>query len=358
MKKFTLILISILSISLLAVAQIKFVVYLNDDKPVELLAENVDSITFGTSQSEGETPIQPSSPKTLYFINTENWNEVLVYLWVDGVGSEYAPWPGVKATKENYSLYGYKVYSYDLSGIEKFDKIIFNNGSPGDGNQTSDLNINYETPCLMYDEWYSSKEDAIRNSIHNGHVYVDLGLPSGLLWATCNVGADSPEDNGDYFAWGETEPKDYYHWETYKLSANGNYYSMTKYCLSTSYGTVDNKNILELSDDAANANWGGDWRMPTKEEMDELCNKCTWTKTTINGVDFYKITSRSNGRSIIWPLAGYRDGYNLKEGGELECYWSSSLYDGGYSYFAFCKSDDYLEDRHIGFSVRPVLSKD
>ena len=139
---------------------------------------------------------------------------------------------------------------------------------------------------------------------------------------------------------------------------------MTKYCLSPSYGTVDNKNILELSDDAANANWGGDWRMPTKEEMDELCNKCTWTETTINGVDFYKITSRSNGRSIIWPLAGYRDGYNLKEGGELGCYWSSSLYYGGYSYFALCitralrKSDDYLEDRHIGFSVRPVLSKD
>ena len=244
MKKFTLILISILSISLLAVAQIKFVVYLNDDKPVELLAENVDSITFGTSQSEGETPIQPSSPKTLYFINTENWNEVLVYLWVDGVGSEYAPWPGVKATKENYSLYGYKVYSYDLSGIEKFDKIIFNNGSPGDGNQTSDFNINYETPYLMYDEWYSSKEDAIRNSIHNGHAYVDLGLPSGLLWATCNVGADSPEDNGDYFAWGETQPKAHYNWETYKW-CEGSYYTQTKYCTLSAFGIVDKKIILE-----------------------------------------------------------------------------------------------------------------
>lgn len=346
MKKFTLILISILSISLLAVAQIKFVVYLNDDKPVELLAENVEKITFGTSQSEEETPIQPASPKTLYFINTENWNEVLVYLWVDGVGSEYAPWPGVKATKENYSLYGYKVYSFDLSGIEKFDKIIFNNGSSGDGNQTSDFNINYETPYLMYDEWYSSKEDAIRNSIHNGHVYVDLGLHSGLLWATCNVGADFTEDYGDYFAWGETEPKMSYTAENYTYEDNSLY-------------------VLPLSVDAANANWGGDWRMPTEDEIDELITFCIWSYVTINGVDVYKVTSKFNGRSIILPLAGYRNGYNLEDDGYFGYYWSPYFRDYSSYWLAGCITLDYrnrphidVKDRHLGLSVRPVLSKD
>lgn len=134
--------------------------------------------------------------------------------------------------------------------------------------------------------------DNVKNrGFHSGHEYVDLGLSSGTLWATCNVGATKPEDVGDYFAWGETRPKEEYNWETYKW-CKGRYDTQTKYCTDSDHGTVDNKSILELSDDAANVNWGGDWRMPTKEELDELHTECTWTWTTQNGVKGCKITSK------------------------------------------------------------------
>ena len=108
----------------------------------------------------------------------------------------------------------------------------------------------------------------------NGHDYVDLGLPSGTKWATCNVGATAPEEYGDYFAWGETEPKTTYNWDTYKW-CNGSEDTFTKYNTKSSYGTVDNKTQLELADDAARANWGGQWRMPTDAEWTELCKNCT-----------------------------------------------------------------------------------
>ncbi|MCQ2319676.1 MAG: hypothetical protein MJZ90_12290 [Bacteroidales bacterium] len=114
-------------------------------------------------------------------------------------------------------------------------------------------------------------ENGIEVTLTAAHEYVDLGLPSGLLWATCNVGADSPEDYGDYFAWGETETKSDYDWDTYKW-CNGSYNTLTKYNTKSSYGTVDNKTTLELSDDAARANWGGSWRMPTEAEFQELIN--------------------------------------------------------------------------------------
>ena len=159
----------------------------------------------------------------------------------------------------------------------------------------------------------------------NGHEYVDLGLPSGLKWATCNVGANSPEEYGDYFAWGETEPKDYYNWRTYKY-CNGTYDTMTKYCTNSNYGVVDNKTTLELTDDAARVNWGGKWRMPTKAEQDELRENCTWEWTTQNGVNGYKVTSKVNRRnSIFLPAAGCRLYENLSDAGSNGYYWSSSL---------------------------------
>ena len=160
----------------------------------------------------------------------------------------------------------------------------------------------------------------------NGHAYVDLGLPSGLKWATCNVGATIPEGYGDYFAWGETKPKDYYYWGTYKY-CNGTYDTMTKYCDNSKYGTVDNKTELELTDDAARINWGGKWRMPTRAEQDELRNtsNCTFTWTTQNGVKGYKVTSKKNGNSIFLPAAGFRDEDYLYNTGSSGYYWSSSL---------------------------------
>ena len=192
--------------------------------------------------------------------------------------------------------------------------------------------------------------------LENGHDYVDLGL--SVKWATCNVGASKPEDYGDYFAWGETTAKTTYSWSTYKY-CNGSYNTLTKYNNSSSYGSVDNKTVLDKEDDAAAVNWGGAWRMPTKAEQDELREQCTWTWTTQNGVNGYKVTSKSNGNSIFLPAAGDRSNSDLDYAGSYGYYWSSSLYTGhpDYAYDLRFYSDnvDWSDSsRYYGQSVRPV----
>jgi len=190
----------------------------------------------------------------------------------------------------------------------------------------------------------------------NHHDYVDLGL--SVKWATCNVGADSPEDYGDYFAWGETQPKTNYTWSTYKW-CRGNQDNLTKYCTDSDYGTVDDKIQLDLTDDAARVNWGGSWRMPTIDELTELREKCNWTWTTQKGVNGYKVTSKTNGRSIFLPAAGYRDDSSLSYAEAFGYYWSSSL-DTGDPGSARCLifdssgADWYGSSRYYGQSVRPV----
>ena len=193
----------------------------------------------------------------------------------------------------------------------------------------------------------------------NGHEYVDLGL--SVKWATCNVGATKPEEFGDYFAWGETQPKSNYDWSTYKW-CNGSDTTLTKYNTSSSYGTVDNKTVLEAADDAARANWGGSWRMPTTKEQQELIDNCTWTWTTQNGVYGYKVTSKKSGytnKSIFIPAAGIRDFSSLESAGSGGRYWSSSLYmglpDAARSLrFSDARKDTDIHSRHYGLSVRPV----
>ena len=201
----------------------------------------------------------------------------------------------------------------------------------------------------------------------NGKDFVDLGLPSGLKWATCNVGATTPEGYGDYFAWGETSPKTTYNWSTYKY-CNGSYDTLTKYCRNSSfggtvYGTVDYKTTLELTDDAARVNWGGAWRMPKEAEYDELrkASNCTWTWTTKNGVNGYKVTSKKNGNSIFLPAAGYRGSDGLGNAGSYCNYWSSSLSMGpsDYAYYVGFNSSgmvwsNYGYLRFKGLSVRAV----
>ena len=225
----------------------------------------------------------------------------------------------------------------------------------------------YKNGEVVYSEYITDidsikfkEQTAPLPNTENGHEYVDLGLPSGIKWATCNVGANSPEEYGDYFAWGETEPKDYYSWSTYKY-CNGSYDTMTKYCVDSDYGTVDNKTTLELSDDAARVNWGGSWRMPTRAEQDELENtsNCTWIWTTQNGVKGYKVTSVKNGNSIFLPAAGYRYYSNLYYAGYYGYYWSSSLYTSSsnnayYLYFDLSSVDRNDYSRYNGRSVRAV----
>ena len=198
--------------------------------------------------------------------------------------------------------------------------------------------------------------EVVEDCTENSHDYVDLGL--SVKWATCNVGAESPEVYGDYFAWGETQPKSTYDWNTYKLF-EGDSDNLTKYCTISSYGTVDNKAQLDLSDDAARANWGGSWRMPTHDELTELRKKCSWTWTTQNGVEGYKVTSKTNGNSIFLPAAGYRDNSILNDAGSSDYYWSSSLntvtpLDARYvSVNSSSVGWDYCS-RYYGLSVRPV----
>ena len=194
----------------------------------------------------------------------------------------------------------------------------------------------------------------------NGHEYVDLRLPSGTLWATCNVGATKPEEYGDYFAWGEVEPKDEYSLDNYKWN-DRILDKLTKYCTSSSDDTVDNKTTLDLSDDAAYVNWGTSWRMPTTDEMGELINYCSWIETTQNGVRGCKVTSITNGNSIFLPDAGVRSGSILHSAGVFGGYWSSCLVSSESLNAYNLELDVYVDwrecSRRSGLSVRPVLSQ-
>ena len=193
---------------------------------------------------------------------------------------------------------------------------------------------------------------------------VDLGLPSGLKWASCNVGATKPFEYGDYFAWGETVPKTDYRWSTYKW-CNGDGKKLTKYCtyssLWDSSNPMDNKTVLDLDDDAARANWGGSWRMPTDAEWTELKENCTWTWTrNYNGTGIAgRVVTASNGNSIFLPAAGNRDEASLYTVGSFGNYWSSSL-NTDHTYGAWLVdfySDNVFRqygDRYYGRSVRPV----
>lgn len=207
-----------------------------------------------------------------------------------------------------------------------------------------------------------------RSNIHNGHEYVDLGL--SVKWATCNVGANKPEEYGDYFAWGEVKAKEEYYWSTYKWCIDIIFLLplLSKYTIDLDFALEkDNKTNLEAADDAARVNWGGSWRMPTEEEQKELINNCTMTWTTQNGVSGVRVTSKINGNNIFLPAAGYRndsDYYgsdsSLEDAGKKGSYWSSSL-NTGYSCYAWGlfldSSEVETSDRFLrceGYSVRPV----
>lgn len=215
------------------------------------------------------------------------------------------------------------------------------------------------------------------NGTYNGHDYVDLGLPSGTLWATCNVGANSPEDYGNYYAWGETQPKTTYNWSSYKYCngvtydyyyADYEYPLLTKYCTESNYGYngfTDNLIALDASDDVATVNWGSGWRMPTKEECEELLNHTNSRTTTQNGIRGKLLTSTTNSNSIFLPYSGYRYGNDLKNAGDDGLYRSSSLYPDdanrtAWIFYIIWDMYPFLNQgsgrRCWGESVRPVRS--
>ena len=184
----------------------------------------------------------------------------------------------------------------------------------------------------------------------NGYEWVDLGL--SVKWATCNVGATKPEQRGSYFAWGETESRSYFVTDIYKWG----------WGYITKYNDEDDLIELELSDDAAHVNWGGNWRMPTRAEFDELLTNCVWSLSFQNDVEWYKVTSKINGNSIILPYSGYGSGNNT-ERRTCCCYWSSSLHPKGFgdnrSAWHLCVGFSISYDmisiyRFYGMPIRPV----
>ena len=209
----------------------------------------------------------------------------------------------------------------------------------------------------------------VANKIDSGgeddesHDFVDLALPSGLLWATKNVGANRPEEFGSYFAWAETSPKSYYSWGTYKY-ANGSETSLTKYCSSSAYGNVDNKETLEEEDDAATVNWGKPWRTPTLYETQELYIYCTWTYSSKNGVSGYIVTG-PNGNTIFLPAGGVKQFETTYYSGTDACIQSATLFNASNgepssASVLYCEEGTphywYGWSRCWGYNVRPVTS--
>ena len=193
--------------------------------------------------------------------------------------------------------------------------------------------------------------------------YVDLGLPSGTLWATRNIGASKSVEYGQYFAWGETTPKEVYNWDTYKW-CNGTQNTLTKYCNNSNYGTVDNKTELDPEDDVAKANWGPNWRMPTKAQQNELRAECNWEWTTKNGIRGCQVTSKHNNKSLFLPAAGYYFTSGFYSESTYACYWSRTLdtempnqanYFFIYSYTSSSGVDSGFGTRgEVGYTVRAV----
>lgn len=191
---------------------------------------------------------------------------------------------------------------------------------------------------------------------------VDIGL--SVKWANANLGATAPEGFGDFYAWGETTPKNKYTWFTYKWGDGGSNNKLTKYNNKADFGTVDNMPILDYSDDAAHFKLGGDWRMPTDIEVDELIStrgfaSYKWEWKSLNGHNGWLVTYTVNGNSIFLPAAGHMEGSSHYSEGSSGSYWSSSVsynpYDACFLYFD--KGNVYRNDdnRINGLPIRAVL---
>ena len=281
-------------------------------------------------------------------------------VFVDGVEKSLSP---NEFTRENYNFVGWNTMA-DNTGISYADC----------------EEITLTADMTLYAQWsYASSTGGSggQSGVSDGgsgggdpveppttYDWVDLGLPSGTLWATCNVGASSPEDYGNYFAWGETSQKNSYRWSTYLLSHSCDV-NLLKYCPSYDFGYngyQDELVTLEASDDAATVCWGNDWRTPTKYEIWELIENCTYSWTLSNGVKGALFTG-PNGRTIFLPGAGkYSDESCGAHSPFVGYYWSNHLYESWPSdaYYLKVGSDGPVREnaqRYYGMSVRPVRNQ-
>lgn len=213
---------------------------------------------------------------------------------------------------------------------------------------------------------FTSFDVSAQNGSIGGHEYVDLGL--SVKWASMNLGAISPEDYGNYYAWAEISPKSSFTENNYKWYTSGSWSDLTrkitKYNTQAVYGPVDNKITMEFADDAANANWGGGWRIPNDNEIQELIDKCIWTYTTVNGIKGYSVKG-TTGNSIFIPLAGVYSGSRCYYTGEEGWYWSathqSSISENnaqGAHMLDLFTSAKYISNsqRYYGLTIRPVVN--
>ena len=183
--------------------------------------------------------------------------------------------------------------------------------------------------------------------------YVDMGLPSGTLWATFNLGASLPEENGCFYAWGESETKIKFDWDNYAMCWS----FLSKYNINDKYGKVDDLTELELLDDAANANWGNDWQIPSDAQWEELFSSCIWRQTKKKDVIGYNVIG-TNGNSLFLPMTGYYKGDKLVGSKKTGGYWSRTLFSiPSDAWSLFFDSDDVELThclRYIGLCIRPV----
>ena len=225
--------------------------------------------------------------------------------------------------------------------------------------------LNGELTTAPIKSFTTMTEDISTGQTPEGVRPIDMGLPSGTMWANMNIGAVKPEDAGLYFAWGETEgfvadgsDDHLFGWGTYKL-CNGSRATQTKYCTTGSYGTADGRIVLEFTDDAAYVNWGTEWRMPTGEDMIELMENTTNEWTTVNGVGGYRFISEATGNTIFLPAAGCRVSESHYEDGTDCYYWASSVdrekpYASRYLRFYAGRMFVASLFRYYGMNIRPV----
>ena len=221
--------------------------------------------------------------------------------------------------------------------IAQIDSVTFGEGEPMDT-----LHIMLPRPIIktVHDTVYITIHDTVcpNENMYNGHEYVDLGLPSGLLWATCNVGADVPEQAGNYYAWGETQTK-----ETY-----------------TSSNYVYTNNQISLGDiaatkyDAARANWGGEWRMPSRQECSELLSNCTVKDTIINNVGG-KLVIGTNNNHIFIPFSGLAQEDRIDGAEEIASFWTSTASGSSTAYRMWEWSYISFSWRWQALPIRPVF---
>ena len=326
----------------------------NGNVSIEPISE-VDSLTF----SVGSWLFQISKPVNLD-ATTSSFQGSAKVAFNDKVKSiDVTPEVGICYSEENHTPTYYDFnfsFKKELgSAMQDYSFTIMN--------LTSGTTYYYRTYVKLFDEVYYSAVNSIttmeesRYIVINGHQFVDLGLPSGLLWARTNIGAPFSSDDGDYFAWGETEPKSYYAWSTYKWWGDDNI---------TKYNPTDKKTTLDSEDDAATVNWGVPCRMPDSSEFEELYNECDWTwQESYNGTSGYLVTG-PNGKTIFFPASSsHFDDDELYDHGWDGYYWSRSIDQLHTTYYArflmFDKGEVkpkiYGSCRPSGFTVRPVAEK-